>query len=206
ACKHSITITANAIFYPLFSEQGLCEIIEQPANLAGLDVSEVTAAILADAKGEAGALPLVENALLTLWQHRKDNRLSGEFYLQKNGLAGMLSTQADTLLENIGKGSSEVEQDALELLLRLTRINDDGRHTRQRITREEAIYVAGNGNDKVGEQVLWMLSGGRDADTVTSHNGSLRLITLNTEHNKQYVCQSASNICHFLRILFPGGK
>ena len=174
-------------FLPIISAQGLREIIEQPANLSGLNVNEVTTAMLEDAKNEVGALPLVENALLTLWQHRKDNLLSGEFYRQQNGLAGMLSTQADALLENIGKNSSNGRQGALELLLRLTRINDDGRHTRQRITREEAIYVAGNGNEKLGEQVLLMLSGGRYVDTISSHNGTLRLITTNEENNQQYI-------------------
>jgi hypothetical protein len=55
-------------------------------------------------------------------------------------------------------------QAALELLLRLTRINDEGRHTRQRITREEALMVAGDGDDARGERVVRMLSGERAPD------------------------------------------
>jgi hypothetical protein len=43
--------------------------------------------------------------------------------------------------------------------LRLTRIDTEGRHTRQRITREEAVLVAGNGKDAVGEHVVQLLSG-----------------------------------------------
>jgi hypothetical protein len=58
-------------FLPLISEQDLREIIEQPARLAGLDVSEITTVILDDAKDETGALPLVENTLFLLWQQRK---------------------------------------------------------------------------------------------------------------------------------------
>jgi hypothetical protein len=50
----------------IISQQGLQEVIEQPARLAGLDVSEVTIAILNDARDEVGALPLVENALRVL--------------------------------------------------------------------------------------------------------------------------------------------
>jgi hypothetical protein len=88
-------------FLPTISEHGLREVIEEPARLAGLDVSEVIAAILADARDEIGALPLVENALFTLWQHREANRLSGKRYRQQNGIAGMLSTQADILLDKI---------------------------------------------------------------------------------------------------------
>jgi formylglycine-generating enzyme required for sulfatase activity len=175
-------------FLPTISEHGLREVIEQPAHLAGLDVSEVTAAILADARNEIGALPLVENALDTLWQHREGNRLSGERYRQENGIAGMLSAQADTLLERIDRTVSKGRRAALELLLRLTRINDEGRHTRQRITREEAVLVAGDSNDALGERVVRMLSGERDLDVpVLTHIGALRLITTSTEQNRQYI-------------------
>jgi hypothetical protein len=107
-------------FLPTISEQGLREIIEQPARLAGLDVKEVAALIRADARDEIGALPLVENALFTLWQDREGNRLSAERYRQANGIAGMLSTQADQLLQRIDHTVSMGEHAVLELLLRLT--------------------------------------------------------------------------------------
>ena len=89
----------------------------------------------------------MENALFTLWQQREGNRLSGDLYRRENGIAGMLSAQADALLQRIDAEVPKGRQAALELLLRLTRINDEGRHTRQRITRQEAVMVAGNGND-----------------------------------------------------------
>jgi len=175
-------------FLPLISEQGLREIIEQPARLAGLDVSEITTAMLDDAKDEIGALPLVENALSVLWQQRKNHRLSGDDYRQQGGIAGMLSSQADALLQRIDQAVPKGKQAALELLLRLTRINDQGRHTRQRITREEGVFTAGNGNDSSGEQIVRMLSGERPTDILSSgHSSVSRLITLNQEQGKQYV-------------------
>ncbi len=187
--KQIYSDNCNHYFLPLISEQGLREIIEQPARLTGLDVSEVTTAILEGTKNEVGALPLVENGLFILWQHRQGNKLSGEFYRQQNGIAGMLSTQADDLLQRIdtttkGKG----KQAALELLLRLTRINDEGRHTRQRITREVAVSVCGNGDDTLGEQVVRMLSGERTVNSLSAgHNSVLRLITIKQEQKQQYV-------------------
>lgn len=175
-------------FLPGISTHGLREIIEQPARLAGLDVSEVTTAILNDARDEIGALPLVENALSILWEHRNNNRLSGEAYRQQGGLAGMLSTQADKLMQRIDQAVPKGKLLALELLLRLTRINDEGRHTRQRITLDEAIFVAGNGDDKSGKQVVEMLSGQRDITVLnTEHQNVLRLITLNPEQDQHYV-------------------
>jgi formylglycine-generating enzyme required for sulfatase activity len=176
-------------FLPAISEHGLREIIEQPARLAGLDVSEVSTAIIEDARDEIGALPLVENALFTLWQQCEGQSfLSGERYRQLNGIAGMLSTQADELLARIDGQVSKGRQGALELLLRLTRINDEGRHTRQRIAREEALMIAGDGKPEVGERVLQLLSGERRADApAQAPTGALRVLTVSTEQQRQYV-------------------
>lgn len=175
-------------FLPLIPMQGLTEIIEQPAKLAGLDVSEITTAILVDAKDEIGALPLVENALLLLWQQRQDHKLSGNLYQQQGGIAGMLSSQADALLARIDQAVPQGKLAALELLLRLTRINDEGRHTHQRVALEEAVFVAGNGDDKTGRKVVGMLSGQLDNSVMhTGHYNVLRLITVYQEQDRQYV-------------------
>ena len=100
----------------------------------------------------------------------------------------MLSAQADELLRRIDRAVPKGRQAALELLLRLTRINDEGRHSRQRVTREEAVMVAGDGNDAAGERVVRMLSGERALDVPGStHTGALRLITTSTEQGEQYV-------------------
>ena len=175
-------------FLPTISVKGLREVIEQPACLAGLDTREVTAAILKDAESEIGALPLVENALSILFQHRNNNRLSGDYYRQQGGIAGMLSDESDKLLARIDQAVPKGRLAALELLLRLTRVNEEGRHARQRITREEAIFVAGNGDDESGKRVIGMLSGQRNINTLnTEHQNVLRLITLNIEHGQHYV-------------------
>lgn len=176
-------------FLPTISAKGLREVIEQPARLAGLDVREVTTVILNDAENEIGALPLVENALTLLFQHQQEpNKLSGDYYRQQGGIAGMLSEEADKLLARIEHAVPSGRIAALELLLRLTRINDEGQHARQRITLEEAITVAGDGNDESGRRVIAMLSGQRDINLLnTEHQNVLRLITLNEESGQHYV-------------------
>jgi hypothetical protein len=57
-----------------------------------------------------------------------------------------------------GKGA------ALELLVRLTRINEEGHRARERITREEAVHAAGNEDKPNGERVVQLLSGERKQD------------------------------------------
>jgi hypothetical protein len=175
------------------SREGLREVIELPARLAGLDVSEVSTAILQDAEGEPGALPLVENALRLLWQQRSGARLSGERYRAQGGLAGMLSSAADELL---ARTAADVQQRfgrkhdkaALELLLALVKYDAGGRHTRRRISRDEALQAAGNGIDAVGERVLAWLSGQRDEARPSDAPGeSLRLVVVHQEGGATHV-------------------
>jgi len=169
-------------FLPTISEEGLREVIERPAAMAELDVREVTGAILEDARDEVGALPLVENALFVLWSAREGNRLTAAQYRKLNGLAGMLSSQADRLLDQLDRDVPGGKAAALELLLRLTRVNPDGRHTRQRITRGEAVFVAGDGDAAKGERVVRTLSGEVDAGVGPStQGGALRLVMTWTE-------------------------
>ncbi|MCB1629686.1 MAG: formylglycine-generating enzyme family protein, partial [Xanthomonadales bacterium] len=169
-------------FLPTISGGGLRDCIEQPARLAGLNVDEVLVPLLDQARDEEGALPLVENALFVLWNNRAGNRLSGQYLQDAGGLAGMLSSQADALLARIERelGAKKGRKGALELLLRLTRINDQGRHTRRRISREEAVTVAGAGRDKVGERIVQLLSGERRADA-PGGSGVQRLVTVTAE-------------------------
>lgn len=158
------------------SRQGLRDIIEQPARLAGLDVSEVTEVILNDAQQETGALPLVENALHCLYQQRQGMRLSGKLYSNAGGLIGMLENQADGLLSNL---NSKDRGGALELLLAMTRINPEGQHTRRRISQSEAQNLAGLGDRQRGQAIIDYLSGGKRAGDghLAGSPHRLRLIT-----------------------------
>ena len=158
------------------SRQDMREIIERPAQLAELDVSEVTELILHDTEHELGALPLVENALHCLYQQREGNRLSGKYYRDAGGLVGLLDNQADMLLNSL---SSKDKQAALELLLAMTRINPEGHHTRRRIPQIEAQSIAGQGNQRHGQEIIDHLSGGRMHSTahVPNNTGRIRLIT-----------------------------
>jgi len=163
-------------FIPNISVSGLKEIIEGPAELAGISVGAVSSMILADAKEEmGGALPLVENALEGLWKALQDDTqgrgkalaLSVEHYVNEGRLVGMLSKMANELLndiENDQKLGKAGREGALALLLALTQVNENGRHTRKRISRRDAVLAAGKGNKALGERILLRLSGAPSAE------------------------------------------
>jgi hypothetical protein len=156
------------------STDGLREVIDGPARLAGLDVSEVREAIVADAGDEPGALPLVENALHYLWERRQDGRLSGALFNALGGLAGILSKSADALLNQL-EGPKQRGR-ALELLFELVRVDPEGRrHTRRRVPLPAAIHVAGGNED--GRKLIDHLAGRRSREARPGA-GPLRLITV----------------------------
>ena len=156
---------------PLIRAEALHEIIAGPARLAGLDVSEVEAAMVAEAQDESGALPLVENALQWLWQRRADDRLSGRLLNDHGGLAGILSRSADKLLSALGDRRDQ----ALELLFQLVKVDREGRHIRQRLPLAEAVGIAGGG--AAGLALVDRLAGRRAPDD-GGRSRPLRLITI----------------------------
>jgi formylglycine-generating enzyme required for sulfatase activity len=185
------------------AQTALRDIIERPAELAGLDVKELTPVILADTQNEAGVLPLVENTLYYLWQHRHENRLSATLYQQKGGIAGLLENQADDLLERLEQEIPDSKTNALKLLLALTRISPDGRHTRQRIALDEARNIAGQADPQRGQKIIDFLSGKPDATQSGSKNqGGLRLISIQGDNESSANYQLPLHKHQFVDLLY----
>ncbi len=91
---------------PPIGGDGLREIIDGPARLAGLDVSEVQEAMVAEARGRAGgAAAGRERAALAVGTTRRTDRLSGPSCSEQGGLAGILSRSADDLLDGLGQAA-----------------------------------------------------------------------------------------------------
>ena len=182
--------------------KGLREVIEGPARLAGLDVSEIEEAMVAEARDEPGALPLVENALHWLWEKRTGNRLVGQLFTHQGGLAGILSGSADGLLSGLDK---EQRARALELLLRLVQVDPEARrHTRRRIPLAEAIDVAGGGER--GRGLVDRLAGQRRSGGGAAE-GPLRLIAVTEEAGKDKVAKGEGrwvNMIHEMLIRSKG--
>jgi formylglycine-generating enzyme required for sulfatase activity len=92
----------------------------------------------------------------------------------------LLEEQADALLQRLDRELPKGRADALELLLALTRINDEGRHTRRRLPLEEARLVAGGKtfDREHGQKVIDYLTGRLAPDgSNRKASGRLRLLT-----------------------------
>ena len=159
---------------PLIGDQGLREIIAGPSRLAGLDTSEVTEVILSQAQHEAGALPLIENALEWLWKKKEGNRLIGKLFTDNGGLAGILSQNADQLVRSFGPEAAQ--QQVLKFLFNLVKPDlERYQHTRKQLALDEAIQFAGGGES--GRQLIDRLAG-YQLHNGDQPQGSLRLITI----------------------------
>ncbi|MFJ9244019.1 hypothetical protein [Streptomyces sp. NPDC101776] len=117
------------------SSQELREAVTRPAGLVGCTVTgPLLAAVVADATGQPGALPLVSHAMVETWRRRSGNRLTLDGYLAAGGIQHALARTAETAYRAL----SPVRQDlARSLFLRLTALGDATEDTRRRITPDE---------------------------------------------------------------------
>ena len=107
--------------------------IESPAHAAGLRLEPgLTDLLLADAEGEAGALPLLSHALAETWRIREGHVLTIEGYRTTGGIRGAVARSADRLYDTL----PESERATLRaVLLRLVVPSPDGDPVRYRVSQ-----------------------------------------------------------------------
>jgi hypothetical protein len=118
--------------------------MEQQADHVGLrfdaGLGEV---ILDDVLGEPGVMPLLQHALLLLWQRRHGRWLRREEYRAIGGIQQAIAHTAEMVYSKL----SEYEQERVrEIFVRLTRLEDEGilestRDTRRRVEILELVPV-----------------------------------------------------------------
>lgn len=169
---------AYRYFLAPVDEHGLKDIVRTPARLAGLQWSDdqLQEDIVQEARGEPGALPLVENLLRLLWleaRKEKHNTLSRAVYRQLGGVGGALANSADALLESLGGR----KQQALDLLTALVNVGrQDIQDTRRTVPKSLALDAAGGGTK--AEEILSQLSGSRGRDTADQAPARPRLVVV----------------------------
>ncbi len=161
----------NTVLVGPMAVGGLRQAIEKPARVAGLELEEgFTDAVLADARQEPGALPLLSTALLATWERRDGQTLRVAAYREAGGVAGAITRLADGVYDSLDDEGRAILR---RLFLRLATPGEDGADLRRRAPRSE---LAGS---EQAEAVLTALIGRRlviaaDDTVEVAHEALLR--------------------------------
>ncbi|HEX8651154.1 MAG TPA: TIR domain-containing protein [Pyrinomonadaceae bacterium] len=135
-------IAAHQFLVSPMDEKNLKQVIEEPAWHVGLEFEQgLVETILDDIQSQPGALPLLEHALLELWERRRGNLLTLEAYRESGGVQGAIAKRADAIYDSFTE-----EQQAIvrRIMLRLTQPGEGTEDTRRRATMDELVTRAGD--------------------------------------------------------------
>lgn len=135
-------LLAPAVRHPFvvepMSEAELRVAITGPAEAAGLELEPgLVESILAELRMplggyDAGALPLLSQAMLTTWEHREDERLTIRGYARTGGVTHAVATSAEDTYATLEPAARRT---ARQLFQQLTAVSRDGTLTRRTAPR-----------------------------------------------------------------------
>jgi TIR domain len=118
-------------------EHELREAIEQPAFKVGAELeSGLTERMLADVKGQAGALPLLQFTLNELWTSRRGRKLTQADYDALGGISGALKNRANIIYSKL---SDEDKETCKRVFLRLVQPGEGVEDTKRRVPINDLI-------------------------------------------------------------------
>jgi WD40 repeat protein/tRNA A-37 threonylcarbamoyl transferase component Bud32 len=117
-------ISAHHILVGAMETAELQRAIEQPAQRVGLKFEPgLINAILADIAQEPGALPLLQHALLELWERRQGRLLTLRAYQASGGVQGAIAQRADAIYQSLSPDEQAIVR---RIMLRLTEPGEEG--------------------------------------------------------------------------------
>ena len=117
--------------------EGMRRVIEEPAKLGAIELENGLADRLLKDTETPDALPLLSFTLWVMWRDFRDNgRLDISEYEQLGGLDGAIVAEADALLSMSRKADKETA--LRKALVRMTRLSEDGKYTRQYVDWDSA--------------------------------------------------------------------
>ncbi|WP_165244546.1 toll/interleukin-1 receptor domain-containing protein [Paludisphaera soli] len=153
----------------------LREAIERPAFLAGCEVEPaLTERLLADVRGQAGSLPLLQFALTELWKKRDVRRLTLASYEalgtdehgERRGVERVLENRAEEVYLGLDPEDQELSR---RLFLRLVQPGEGAEDTKRRISYD-GLLPDDPGRAAAFRRLIQALSGGA-ARLVTTDAG-----------------------------------
>jgi WD40 repeat protein len=137
----SSCIAAQQFLVSLMSADNLRQAIEEPAWHTRLEFEQgLVETILDDVENQPGAMPLLEHALLELWERRRGRMMTLEAYRESGGVAGAIAKRADAIYTSF---SPEQQMIARRIMLRLTQPGEGTEDTRRRATMDELVTRPG---------------------------------------------------------------
>jgi CHASE2 domain-containing sensor protein len=151
------TVSAHQALVGPMDVDGLRQAIEEPALRVGLELEPgLVDTILADVSAQPGALPLLEHALLELWERRRGNVMTLQGYRESGGVEGAVSKRAEAVFDGF---SPEQQLIARRAFLRLTQPGEGTEDTRR---RAEVAELVTSGRERGAlEEVIRALVAGR---------------------------------------------
>jgi WD40 repeat protein len=173
----SAHLAAHQFLVTPMSLDGLRQAIAEPAWRVGLELEPgLVETILEDVESQPGALPLLEHALLELWERRRGRLLTLEAYRETGGVEGAIAKRADAIFESF---DSERQTIARRVMLRLTQPGEGTEDTRRRATLGELVTTPGEA-EKVRE-VVGSLADARLLMTDTANEGGSEVVDVSHE-------------------------
>jgi WD40 repeat protein len=133
----SALITAHQFLVSPMNVEGLRTAIQEPAWRVGLEFEPgLIDTILDDITSQPGALPLLEHALMELWERRRGKLLTLEAYRESGGVEGAIAKRADAIYQSFDEEQRLITR---RVMLRLTQPGEGTEDTRRRATMDELI-------------------------------------------------------------------
>jgi tetratricopeptide (TPR) repeat protein len=170
----------NFLVGPMTDDE-LVRAIERPAQLAGCEFDAGLVDLLVqDLRSQPGALPLLQHALLELWNNREGRRLTVKGYQEIGRLEGALQRRADATLKPFSESEREF---CRRIFLRLTQPGEGTEDTKRRVSIRELISLSGN--SAAEEEIIQKLANasllttegdltGKDAFVEVAHEALIR--------------------------------
>jgi WD40 repeat protein len=119
------------------TEDELLMAIQRPAQLVGAEFEPgLVEALLRDVRGEPGNLPLLQHALLELWERRTGRKLTHTAYKEIGGVEGALERRAEDVYVGLNAQEREI---CRRVFLRLTQPGEGTEDTKRRATLQELL-------------------------------------------------------------------
>jgi len=121
------------------TEEELRRAVERPAERVGCGFEPgLVELLLSHVQGQPGSLPLLQHALMELWERREGRRLTHAAYRGIGGVEGALELRAEDVYSRFTESEKKICQ---QVFLRLTQVGEGTEDARRRMSLNELMQT-----------------------------------------------------------------